>query len=396
MVPNAIITRLLSKPLKHHLKRGKSILLLGPRQVGKTTLLRNIKSDLLITLLRPTIRISYEKDPEKLLREIKGLGIKKPLVIVDEIQKVPALLDIIQEIIDEKEAQFVLTGSSARKLKRQKSVNLLPGRVVSLRLDSLILEEMKKPDLNTLLFYGSLPEVFLTQSNNDKEIDLKTYVETYLEEEVRIESLVRELAPFARFIELAGIESGKTINYLSISQEIGVDAKTITNYFEILFDCLIAERVDPLTHSLTRKKLIKSSRYLFFDLGVRRLAAEEGTRVTPERTGELFEQFVGIELIRLLRLHKSSGKLKFWRDPDGVEIDWVIDYKKIYVPIEVKYSNKPSRKHIKNLKTFMAEYENAGEGFIVCRCERKQKLADNITAIPWDKLHLILDVLKDE
>jgi len=384
------IRRKLEPILLSQLKRGKSILLLGPRQVGKTTLLQTIPNDLTISLLENRTRLQFEKDPDRIAREVIALpkrkGSQKPLIIIDEIQKVPALLDPIQKLIDESKASFILTGSSARKLKRQGDINLLPGRVVQLRLDPLSLLEIDQPNIKTALLDGSLPSIFLTKKESDRELDLQTYVETYLNEEVRSEALVRKMGEFAKFLELAGIESGRVLNSSKISQDLGISSKTVAAYFEILEDCLIAERIEPITKSLTRKKLTKSCRYLLFDLGVRRICANEGTRLTPERMGELFEQFIGLELVRILRILKPTARLRFWRDPDGPEVDWIVEDSGHYLPFEVKWTESPKPKDIKNLQIFMDEYPTAKRGFLVCRVPRKQKLADSITAVPWQEL----------
>lgn len=205
------ISRKLEPSLHAALDRGKSILLLGSRQVGKTTLLSNIAHDRRINLIHPTVRRRYEEDPGLLIGEIEMLAEsleKKVLVIIDEVQKVPELMDAVQDLIGRQIAQFILTGSSTRKLKHPKKVNLLPGRVVALRLDPLSLPELPPDAMNleALLLYGSLPEILLTPSQKDKEIDLKTYVSTYLEEEVRAEALVRRLGKFAQFLRLAALE----------------------------------------------------------------------------------------------------------------------------------------------------------------------------------------------
>lgn len=388
------IRRKLEPILLSQLKREKSILLLGPRQVGKTTLLQTVPNDLTISLLENHTRLQFEKDPDRIAREVIALpkrkGSQKPLIIIDEIQKVPALLDPIQKLIDESKASFILTGSSARKLKRQGEINLLPGRVVQLRLDPLSLLEIEQPNIKAALLDGSLPSIFLTKNESDRELDLQTYVETYLNEEVRSEALVRKMGEFAKFLELAGIESGRVLNSSKISQDLGISSKTVAAYFEILEDCLIAERIEPIAKSLTRKKLTKSCRYLLFDLGVRRLCANEGTRLTPERIGELFEQFIGLELVRILRILKPTARLRFWRDPDGPEVDWVVEDSGHYLPIEVKWTESPKPKDIKNLQIFMDEYPTAKTGFLVCRVPRRQKLADFITAVPWQELPNLL------
>lgn len=382
--------RSIESSLKRHLERGKSVLLLGPRQTGKTTLLGGLKPDLGLSLVTPTVRQRYEKDPSLLAGEIRALPArtsrrKRRLVTIDEVQKVPGLMDVGQELIDRGEAQFVFTGSSARKLRRGRDINLLPGRLVVLHLDPLTIEENLPGSLQEALLFGSLPAIRSLRRNEDKETDLRSYVESYLEEEVRQEALVRNVGVFGRFLDLAGQESGRIANYSKISQDIGVSAVSIRAYYEILCDCLVAEQVDPLTRSASRKKLTKASRYLLFDLGVRRLAAGEGRRLHPMRLGDLFEQFVGLELIRFCRIHAPGGRLRFWRDPDGPEVDWVLDHDGVYLPIEVKLTDRPTERDAKHLFVFMQEY-GAKRGLVVCTAPRPIKLARNITAVPWQNL----------
>ena len=391
--------RLIEPRIGHHLARGKSILFLGPRQTGKTTLLSDLAADVTISLISPRTRQRYERDPSILAGEVRALprrlakGRKRPLVTVDEVQRVPALMDVGQELIDSGEAQFVFTGSSARKLRRGRDINFLPGRVVVLRLDPLMLEESRPDTLADALLFGSLPAIRTLQNKEDREADLRSYVETYLEEEVRQEALVRNIAAFGRFLQLAGSESGRIVNHTEISQNVGVSSVTIQAYFEILVDCLVAERVEPITHSDSRKKLTKSSRYLLFDLGVRRLAAGEGSRLNRERMGELFEQFVGLELIRFCRIHAPRARVKFWRDPDGPEVDWVLDLGATYVPIEVKLTDRPKEGDARHLHVFLEEYA-AKQGFVICSAPRPIRLSKTVVAMPWQRLTAALsDVL---
>ena len=391
------IPRKIEVTLKHHLKRGKSILLLGPRQVGKTTLLTQIEADLQISFLKPGLRQRYEQKPDLLASEISKAaeknGKKKPfLVILDEIQKVPFTLDVVQQLIDDRIAQFILTGSSARKLRRNDNINLLPGRVIKLQLDSFSLYEIEKPILEDLLIFGSLPQIFLTKSQKDREAELRSYVEIYLEEEIRAEALIRNLGHFSRFLELAGLEAGKIANFSSFAEDIGVSPHTISSYFEILVDCLIAERIEPITTSQSRKKLTKSNRYLFFDLGVRRVAAHEGLQLGENRLADIFEQFIGMELIRILRYLQLPLRLQFWRDPSGPEVDWVLTSSKKYLPIEVKWKESPSEKDAKHLNMFLNEYRNADQGFIVCRTPRAYRINSKVTALPWQELKTILSL----
>lgn len=389
-----LISRVMRNQVDSVLARGKSALILGPRQTGKTTLIREIDAGLFLSLAKPQVRLRYEKDPGLLEREIdslKGSRRKPPLIILDEIQKIPGLLDSAQTLIDEKKARFLITGSSARKLRRGGAVNLLPGRVVSLRMDPLTLDELPAgAELERLLLFGSLPGIATLKNRRDMETDLKSYVETYLEEEIRQEALVRNVGRFARFLELAGAESGNLAHFSNISRDLGVAHTTVASYFEILEDCLVSERVEPVHHSTSRRQLVRSSKVLLFDMGVRRLCAGEGTSLPANRWGRLFEQFIGLELLRLSRAKGVSCKLGFWRDQSGVEVDWVLDFGDRLLPIEVKWSEAPSARDARHLALFMKEYPRAKRGYVVCRTPRPFKIAPGVEALPWRELGGVL------
>jgi len=211
-------------------------------------------------------------------------------------------------------------------------------------------------------------------------------VTIYLEEEIRAEAIVRNLGSFSRFLELAASEAGLAVNFSKLSQEIGVSHTTVQSYYQILEDCLIAERIEPLTKSKTRKKLTRTQKYLFFDMGVRRLAAHEGIRPPQEILGRWFEQFVGLELLRLARGSENKKRLLYWRDPGGPEVDWVIEDRESFKPLEVKWTNLPSERDARSLKVFLGEYPCPEGGWIVCQSQREFTLGKNISAIPWQKL----------
>ncbi len=388
------IPRLLEKKIKHTIERDRSVLLFGARQTGKTTLTNRFDSDLSISFVQPDVRQRYEKSPHLLRGEVEAIVSKdrgnRPLVILDEVQKVPVILDTVQDLIDRKKANFVLTGSSARKLRRSASVNLLPGRVSVFKLDPFSLREFPAENLIQRLLYGSLPGILAVGDPSDREVDLESYVTTYLEEEVRAEAVVRNLGDFARFLELAASESGGITNFRKLSQEIGVSHTTIGAYYQILEDCLIAEKIEPLTHSKTRKKLTKSDKYLFFDLGVRRLAAREGTKLSRDTLGRLFEQFIGLELLRSAHAKSQAPRIRFWRDPDGPEVDWIIDEEGVYTPVEVKWTERPTSSDTRHLKVFLSEYPSAKVGYLVCQVPRKIRLSDKIFALPWQSLDEIV------
>ena len=192
---------------------------------------------------------------------------------------------------------------------------------------------------------------------------------------------------------MASIESGNIVNFSKISRDIGVSHPTVSSYFQLLEDSLIVERVEPITTSITRKKLTKSAKWLFFDLGVRRISAAEGLSPNVEHLGHLFEHWVGLELIRLIRQKSPRSKLRFWRDPDGPEVDWVLQTDRGFIPIEVKWSETPREKAAQHLKVFLKEYkdESVGHGYVVCRTSNTYKLDKNVTAIGWKDLIKVLD-----
>lgn len=389
----ALIARTALHSVTHALARGKSVLLLGPRQTGKTTLLDQVDATLTLTLARASVRQRYERQPDLLRREVEALSSRRrqsPVVVLDEVQKVPALLDVVQDLMDRKLARFVLCGSSARKLRRGTHINLLPGRVVAIRMDPLTYAEEAGRPLESRLLDGDLPGIVLAANAKDRETDLSSYATTYLEEEVRAEALVRTLASFSRFLELAAGESGQIVNLRALSQEIGVAHTTIADYYQILEDCLIVERIEPYARSATRKKLTKSPKMLFFDLGVRRLAANEGRRPSRERWGAWFEQWVGLELIRMTRQRPGRAPLRFWRDPDGPEVDWVLDLDDRLIPIECKWSEAPSARDARHLLTFLAEHASADRAYVVCRTPRRFSIAPRVEAVPWQNLSEIV------
>jgi len=391
------IARLVEPRIRHALARKKSVLLLGPRQTGKTTLLERLQPDLLLNLLRPEVRQRYERAPQLLGAELEELGRRAggrlPLVALDEVQRVPELIDVVQDLVDRRRAQFVLTGSSARKLRRGGKVNLLPGRLVPLRLDPLSLAERLPESLEDALVHGSLPAIVLEANAAAREEDLRAYTTLYLEEEVRAEALVRRLGTFSRFLQLAALEAGAISHFRGIAQEIGVAHTTVASYYEILEDCLIAERVEPLSESRTRKKLTRSPRFLFFDLGVRRAAAEEGPRQPARVLGGWFEQLVGLELLRAIRQRSGVLRLRFWRDPDGPEVDWVVEGPDRLLPVEVKWSEAPTERDTRHLRTFLSEYPRAAVGVVVCRTPRRFRIGPTITAVPWQEVPTLVEDL---
>ncbi|MBM4222937.1 MAG: DUF4143 domain-containing protein, partial [Gammaproteobacteria bacterium] len=290
---------------------------------------------------------------------------------------------------------FILTGSSARQIK-----NLLPGRVIKYSLTGLTsLERSNEQDwyLDFLLLNGALPAICSLSDQNQIDEELSSYVFLYLEEEIRKEALVRNLKAFTQFLTLACIESGNIVNLTAMSQDIGVSHNTIAEYYRILEDCMLVKRIDPLIHSMnSRRKIMKSSKFIMFDLGVRRLGAREGIGFSREQLGYLFEQYVGLELLNLLEIEHPYAKLLYWRCHQGPEVDYVIEYKGKLIPIEVKLSNRPRATDLKHLKIFKKEYDIQEPCYLIANIPYPLEMEDGITALPWNQLRMVIDALSSE
>lgn len=402
---NKPLLRYLNKAISDTIKKKYSTLILGPRQVGKTTLvnecLKKTKNTVKYLLQDPSLRIELERDPSRLINQIRALK-SNPYVFIDEAQKVPALFDAVQVLIDNKDAHFILTGSSARKLKRH-GVNLLPGRIKRYHLSPLLWGElglMKDSTLTELsidninrnidytfkdsLIYGSLPGI-VNLPENDRSDFLKAYAEIYLEEEIRAEALSRKIGAFSRFLELAAVESGSNPNLRKLSNESGVSEPAIKEFYNILEDTLIVERVEPYLKN-ARKRILSSSRYYFFDLGVRNVLSRfplTGDLINTQK-GKLFENAVMLEIIRRVNLLNKNYKVCYWRTSSGAEVDCVIDLGSCVIPIEIKSSSFIAQSEIKGLKNFLSDYSKlAKHGYVITMGDKKELLADNITAIPW-------------
>ena len=362
---------------------GHSCFIFGARQVGKTWLLRKtIKSDLYIDLLSGKELVRYTRNPELLLAEIEALDMENPVVVIDEVQKAHNLLDEVHRAIEsDKRPIFILTGSSARKLKRNHA-NMLGGRAITFQLFSLCFWEVQGNFcFEKFLKYGGLPNVFLASSDEAKKNLLESYVHSYLKEEIYEESLTRNLPAFTRFLELAGSENGNVINYSTIAREVGVSSKAIKEYFTILEDTLLGFYLQPYYKS-HRKRLIAHPKFYFNDTGIvfalrKMLSLElvEGTLLY----GESFEHFVILEVRKAIMYLREEINMYFFRTSDGVEVDLVLEKHGKLIPIEIKSSANPTKP--KGLVSFLRDHD-IYKAFCVCRTPRVFKF-DNVTFLPW-------------
>jgi predicted AAA+ superfamily ATPase len=401
-------------PLREKLKRPFVHLMFGARQTGKSTLLNALlpPETLRIDLSDPEQRSRHLARPGEFLALCRALPANKKgqLVFADEVQSVPTILDAVQHLYDgDKERwRFVLCGSSARKLRRT-GANLLPGRSFLHRLYPLTLAEHPSPilsapdgvsplpllweeapatpfpswNLESRLAYGALPGIVACEEKDRSEL-LKAFSVIHLEEEIRREAVIRDWGAFLRFLQFAATESGQILNYAAISQETGVSQPTVKAYYQLLEDMFIGFRIPAYTKS-PRKNILSTSKFFFFDLGVRHAAAglKPSLEVVRTNPGPFFEQWVGIELWKRLQ-YLGKGQLHYQRTRQGAEVDFVVEEPSALTPIEVKWTEHPTLQDARHLLTFLKEHPHkAQRAYIICRCPRPMELHEKVTALPW-------------
>jgi predicted AAA+ superfamily ATPase len=294
--------------------------------------------------------------------------------VIDEIQKIPLLLDEIQELIENEGFKFLLTGSSARKLKRSHA-NMLGGRAASISFYPLTYSEIPEFDLDRYLRWGGLPRIYLS---DDPMSELESYVKVYLEEEIRLEANVRNLGPFHRFLKVAALSNGKLINYASISSDAAVPATTVKQYFEILSDTLIATTLEPWVES-KKRKAIQTSKFYFFDPGVAHfLAGTESLDRNSVEWGECFDQFILMELKAFSSYRRKNLEINFWRSVDRYEVDFIVNGK---TAIEVKSTKYVTEAHLKGLKAI--QQESQIKQCLIVSDDPRERVMGSIHVIPW-------------
>ncbi len=334
----------------------KSYFLFGPRQVGKSTLLKKEDADLTIDLLDPELQLSYTKNPNLLSQQVAELkGSSK--IFIDEVQRVPKILDVIHALMEKRpKLKFILCGSSARKL-RHGAANLLGGRALYRTMHPLTFEELSKTfNLQRILRYGSLPHVYtvLNQKKTDEAEDhLRSYVITYLKEEVKAEALVRNLQGFQNFLDVAAAQYAEQINFSGIARDCQIALSTVREYYSILEDTLLGTFLPPYLKS-QRKRMSHQPKFYFFDNGVTR--AVLGTlKDQPSRVehGRLYEQWFIQEIMRHNEYYQKDWKLFFWRTSHGAEVDLLICRgTKVLYAIECKMSPYLSSSDLSGLRSF--------------------------------------------
>jgi predicted AAA+ superfamily ATPase len=328
-----------------------------------------------INLLRVPIQSRLLRNPGDLEGLIDAAPVKtRKRVVSDEIQKVPALLDEVHRLIEERGTHFVLSGSSARKLKAT-GVNLLGGRAWVSHLHSLTAAEIPRFDLERMLRYGGLPHVYLSEFPDQ---ELEAYVSTYINEEIKMEGLVRKIPAFTRFLRLAALTNTQLLNFAEIAGDVGVSAATIREYYAILEDTLIGSTLEPWARSVKRKA-VATSKFYFFDCGVAHALAET-THLdrNSDLYGRSFEHWVHNELQAYLSYRRRPEKLRFWRSQDKKEVDFIIGND---IAIEVKATRKLAPADFSGLKAIRDE--NILKKFIVVSHDPVDIVNDGIHRIHW-------------
>lgn len=363
------------------LQPKQSYFLFGPRGTGKSTLVKaSHPNALYINLLLAKTKMHYQADPERLLEVVRAQA-PGTVIIIDEIQKVPDLLSIVHVLIEEKQDWFfILTGSSARKLRRG-GVDLLGGRALVKNLHPFMACELGKAfQFKDALQNGMLP---LRYGSADPGEMLEAYVALYLEEEVRAESLVRTIEPFAHFLETLSFSHGSTINLSNIARECAVKRATADSWFSIVKDLLIAYTI-PVFKKRAKRVLISQSKFYFFDVGVyRALRPKSILDAVSEIEGSALEGLVGQHLKAWIDYTKASHTLYFWRTKSGLEVDFVLYGELGLWAIEVKNSTTIQAKDLRGLKHFCEDYPEAKPILVYRGTERLLK--NNILCIPCEE-----------
>ncbi|MBL7071696.1 MAG: ATP-binding protein [Candidatus Omnitrophica bacterium] len=363
------------------LPERQSAFLWGPRKTGKTSYLKkHFPNSLIYDFLKTDLFIEMSKNPALLRERIlsKDKNVLMYPVILDEVQKVPQILDEVHWLIENKGLRFILCGSSARKLKRGHA-NLLGGRAWRYEMFPLVTAELKRIDLLHVLNHGMIPLHYL-QGDGYKR-SLKAYVQDYLKEEVFAEGLTRNIPAFSKFFDAFGYSHGELTNYSNIARDCGVDSKTVKEYYQILVDTLLAVRIDPFKKRQSRQVITKAAKYYLFDVGIagyltkRHLEEEKG-----EGFGKAFEHFLLLEIVAYRSYHERDFEVNFWRTKTGLEVDFVLGGGKI--AIEIKGANRVDKRDMTGLIAFM-EGHSPKRSIIVCN-EREKRLHGKIEILPWD------------
>lgn len=369
------------------LPKNHSFFLFGPRGAGKSTLVRKQFNDeecVLFDLLEARYEQKFSRNPDELKDVVLALPKEKTHIIIDEVQKVPKLLDCVHQLIESTDKHFILTGSSARKLKRG-GANMLAGRAFVYHLHPLSIFELDEGfNLNERLQWGMLPKILEYKQDSFRKKYLETYAYAYLKEEVWEEQLVKNLDPFRRFLEVAAQMNGKIINYSNIAKDVGVDPKTVEKYYSILEDTMLGFLLESFHHSF-RKRLSTKPKFYFFDTGVTRaLSRRLSIPYVPGNGayGNAFEHFVILECLKLSSYFFEEYRFSYLQTKGDVEVDLIVERPgQSLLFIEIK-----STSHI--TEDDISSFWHLTKDFLDCEAvcfsnDPLEKRWDHVRAIPW-------------
>lgn len=368
----------------------KSFFLFGPRGTGKTTWIKQtFPNALYFDLLDPEIYNDFLARPEHL--ETYTEKEKFDWIVLDEIQRVPELLNEVHRLIENKHYKFILTGSSARKLRRG-GQNLLAGRALTYYMYPLTAKELGKDfNLDEALEFGTMPSIF---SEEDKKKYLASYVKTYLYEEILQEGMTRNLSAFARFLETASFSQGSVLNVSEVAREAMVERKVTENYFTILEDLLVAVRI-PVFTKKAKRKMVTHTKFYFFDTGIYRTIRPMGPLDNPENVSGIALETLFLQNLQAVNDYYDLGyKIYFYRTALGVEVDFVLYGEKGIMAFEVKRSNKISRADTRGLRAFLVDYPTA-KGYLIYGGKRRMA-EKNVEIIPIEDALKNLPFLLDK
>jgi predicted AAA+ superfamily ATPase len=355
------------------LLKKKSFFLFGPRATGKTTLIeQSLPNAQVVDLLHSKTYSMLVRNPSTLEEIITD---PKKIVVIDEVQKLPELLDEVQRLIRKRGITFLLTGSSARKLKHG-AANLLGGRAWEARLLPLVSAEIGDLDLERIVNHGGIPDIY---NSDDPDEDLTAYVDTYLREEIKAEAVTRQISAFVEFLDACALSNGQEINYESLAGDLQISPSTLKNYFQILEDTLIGFRLKGFTDTRKRKATVRAKHYLF-DLGVSRHLSKQGfIKLGSRAFGDAFEHFIILETRAYLSYTRQRVEQRYWRSVSQFEVDLLIGTSQA---IEIKATEHPTEKHLRGLRALMEEgiFKNY---YLVCLTPHKRVTEDGIIIVNW-------------
>jgi len=353
----------------------ESAFLWGARQTGKSTLLQSLyPGSPYFDLLLSNEYDRFQRNPG-LLREILQVVDSSAIVIVDEIQRIPALLNEIHWLIVNRNIQFILSGSSPRNILR-KGGNLLGGRALRYELYPLISREIPDFDLVRALNNGLLPRHYL--SANAGKL-LSAYIGSYLRDEIMAEAKIRNIASFSRFLEMAAFSNGEMVNYTNVASDCGVSAPTVKEYFQILEDTLTGRFLSPFQKK-PKRRVIQAPKFYLFDIGIANYLMKRGrVEMGSESFGKAFEHFIYLELYAHSKYSDSNYPISYWRTTSQIEVDFILgDHE---VAVEVKSTEMVNSRHIKGLKSFAEEYQV--KRLIVVSNDPYPRQIENVSILPW-------------